>query len=224
MFGEKCPKCSKRVKSKYDFCPYCGINLNPEADLDNGEYGFLGKDDLNDLGIKLPFGFNALMKPLMKELSKQMTDLDKEIKGEQKHFKEEPKRTKAVKSFSIHIGIPGQNPIVLNSGNSGAQIITKNKKEFNLPKVSDNNLESLKNLPRKEPKTNVRRLSDRIIYEIGLPGVNSLDKINISNLEDGIEIKAIGKDVIFTKMIDVSLPLKRYDFKDNLLILELGLR
>ncbi len=116
MFGEKCPRCDKRVSRKHDFCGYCGINLNAESNLDNGEFGLLGKNGNFDL--KLPFGINALMKPLMKELSKSMMDLDRELKREQgegnKNSNEmNGKKVQPRGNFSIHIGMPGQKPIKL---------------------------------------------------------------------------------------------------------------
>jgi hypothetical protein len=219
MFGEKCPRCDKRVSKKHDFCSYCGINLNAETNLDSGDYGFLGKD--NDFDLKLPFGFNALMKPLMKELSKQMLELDKELKKDQGKGNEVNK--KPASHFSIHIGVPGQKPIKLNTNMANPQVVAR-KKEVSLPKISDDRFEKAKNFTREEPKANMRRLSDSIIYEIELPDVSSMNDVNISVLEDGIEVKAIAKDVVFHKFLDVSLPLARYEFKKDFLVLELGLK
>ena len=222
MFGEKCPRCDKRVSKKHDFCAFCGINLNAETNLDSGEFGLLGKDGKFDL--KLPFGFNALMKPLMKELSKSMVELDKELKREQGEVNKE-KRIVPKGNFSIHIGVPGQKPIRLNASNPGvnAQMIAP-KKVTSLPKISSAEFEKSKDFSREEPKTNVRRLSDRVIYEIEVPGVSGIEKVNISSLEEGIEVKAIGKDVVYDKFIDVVLPLKRYEFSKGMIVLELGLK
>lgn len=221
MFGEKCSRCSKRVSKKYDFCPYCGINLNAESNLDNGDFGFLGKDDFD---MKLPFGFKALMKPLMKELSKQMLELDKEIKREEGYYKDKAEGKRAFSNFSIHIGIPGQKPIRINSFPLNSNQVVRKNKFSGLPKIDSKKLDKIKNLARKEPITTVRRLSDKIIYDIGLPGVRSLEDIDIAKLEDSIEIKAIAKDCLFLKVLDVTFPLKSYSFKDEKLILNLGLR
>ncbi|MEM3074663.1 MAG: hypothetical protein QW727_01850 [Candidatus Pacearchaeota archaeon] len=215
MFGKKCFNCNNKISKKYEYCPYCGVNLSSK--IDEKEYGFLGKKDFDELGIKFPFGFNALMKPLMKELSKQMIELDKELKKEEE---EQKKNKKIVNSnFTIHIGIPGQIPIKVSS-----VIPSSNTEKVILPKIRDEKLVNVKNFPRKEPKTNVRRLSDKVIYEIELPGVNSIDDININKLENGFEIKAIGKKEIFVKNLDVSLPLRKYELKGQSLNLELGLR
>ena len=221
MFGEKCPRCEKRVYKKYDFCPYCGINLTAQTNLDSGDLGFLGKGDFD---MKLPFGFNAFMKPLMRELSKQMLELDKELKKEQE--KTDKDKGKSIGRFSIHIGMPGSKPIKLNmsSGNVGSQMATKEGRVFALPKISDEDFDKAKGFSKKEPSANVRRLSDRIIYEIEMPGVASIDKVNLSVLEEGIEVKAIGDRTVYQKFIDVVLPLKKYELEKDLLTLELGLK
>tara|TARA_Y100000034_G_scaffold112851_1_gene147231 strand:+ start:707 stop:1309 length:603 start_codon:yes stop_codon:yes gene_type:complete len=200
--------------------------LNAESNLDNGEFGLLGKNGNFDL--KLPFGINALMKPLMKELSKSMMDLDKELKREQQGQSNNLNGEKKVSprgNFSIHIGMPGQKPIKLvpNGMNVNPQVV-REKKVFSLPKISGEEFEKSKEFPREEPKTNVRRLADKVIYEIEVPGVGAIEKVDISSLEEGIEIKAIGKDVVYQKFIDVVLPLRRYELRKGLVVLELGLK
>ena len=82
-------------------------------------------------------------------------------------------------------------------------------------------MEKLAKLPRKEPETKVRRLTDKIIYEINLPGVKSLKNITVNKLENSIEIKAISKDRAYFKLIPIALPLIRYYLKKESLFLEL---
>ena len=208
MFGEKCPKCTRKVSKKFDLCPHCGKNLVGE---DSQDYGFLGKNDIMGDDLKLPFGFNALMKPLMKELGKQMVALDREMKKEVKEGKEFKPVTR-MNGFNIHIGIPGQKPIRITSnvpmGNQMGQT-QKPIAKLVLPKLDSKKLEGSKDFDREEPRTSVRRLSDRIIYEIELPNVKSMEDINISVLEDGIEIKAISDDVLFVKSINVRILVVR---------------
>ena len=218
MFGEKCFKCNERVKKKHNFCPYCGTNLNQSEESE--DYGFLGKMDDSD--FKLPFGFNMLMKPLVKELTKQMMELDKELKKQPKESNQSNNMNSG-KRFTIHIGVPGSQPMKINTGNNNSQVVAK-PMHLDLPKISGANLNKAKDFPRKEPTTNVRRLSDRVIYEVEIPGVDSADKVNLSVLEEGLEIKAIGEKVVYIKFIDILLPLKRYELRKDLLIVELGLK
>jgi len=62
---EKCSRCGKRVGKKADFCSQCGLNL--KGDPVSNSDGFLGKNDFEALGIKLPFAVRAMLKPLMKK-------------------------------------------------------------------------------------------------------------------------------------------------------------
>jgi hypothetical protein len=221
MFGEKCTRCGKRVGKKHEFCSSCGLDLKNEGD--DADYGLLGKNDMNDFDFNLPRGLNMLLKPLMKELTKQMGELDKEIRRE---GDKNPGRA-ARSNFSISFGTPGGKPIKIdNFGEQRAKQVVpqRGKKVLRLPKVSEDKLKKIKKLEKNEPDTNVRRLSDRIIYEISLPGVGYIDDINISNLENVIEVKAFLDELVYEKNIEISLPLINYSFGEEMLVLEFGLR
>jgi len=228
MFKKKCFNCRRKVGKKYDFCPYCGAGLIGKNSED--DYGFLGKNDLkdfNDIGIKLPIGFNTLMKPLMKELVKQMNALDKELMNEKQPVNinnDKPGQFKTT-SFSIHIGMPGQKPIKIISSNNGRTHTSFDKeikpKNIKLPKISSEDLGKLRKLIKKEPRTNVRRLADRVLYEISLPNVKSLKNINIVPLEGSVEVKAFSDKDLFVKKIDINMPLVGYSFDNEMLVLEL---
>lgn len=201
----KCPRCGEKVKKDFEFCPYCGSDLSNE-----NSGGFLGESGFDDLGIKLPFGFKTLIKPLIKELNKQMVELDRELKKESN----ESART----GFSIHFG-PGQKPVkVKNISNR----VSHKKPLF--PKISNIDLSKYKNLPRVEPETNIRRLSDRVVYELDLIGVDSLSKINFNKLENSLEIKAIARDKVFVKELGGGLNLLNYFFENQKLFLEFALK
>src|SRR3989344_2528742 len=149
MFRETCPRCEKKASKKYSYCPHCGYDRKAKKDIE--EYGFLGKDEFDDLG--LPFGFKMLLKPLMKELNKQMTELDKEMKKEENEFKKS-KDTMKVSNFSIHIGVPGQKSIRMSSSMPMTNINSGNRKTENLslvlPKIDRTLLLKAKELPREE--------------------------------------------------------------------------
>ncbi|PIZ82834.1 hypothetical protein COX97_02795 [Candidatus Pacearchaeota archaeon CG_4_10_14_0_2_um_filter_05_32_18] len=223
MFGNKCGKCGKNVRKSYDFCPSCGNNLGK---LNIDDYGFLGKDDMDDLDMKLPFGFNMLFKPLLKELQKQMVELDKELKKESKDGK---KSNIGHTNFSIHIKAPGQKPIKLTTSDFPGMIsqndsINKsrnaNAQTLVLPKISRDLIDKSKDFPRKEPETSVRRLADKIVYELSVPGVPSLSGINIRQLDSAFEVKAVAKKEVFNKSISINLPLVNYYFANDKLVLE----
>ncbi len=222
MFRESCPRCEKKFSKKYSYCPHCGFDRKAKKEMD--DFGFLGRDELDDL--QLPFGFKMLIKPLMKELNKQMFELDKEMKKEENELKRS-KNTMKVSNFTIHLGVPGQKSIRMTSSIPLTNIHSNNGKTTNLslvlPKIDRTLLLKAKDLPREEPETIVRRLSDKIVYEISLPDVASVNNINITKLEESIEVKAVSKKAVYLKTIDVSLPLHNYYFADGQLVLELGL-
>lgn len=221
MFKIRCIKCNEKVGKKYDFCPYCGYNLKSKEE----DFGFLGKNDLNDFNMQLPFGFKMILKPLMKELSKQMSELDRETRKNERGNKL-PKGN--FTSFTIRLGSSGNKPIkienLINGVNVNPQAIEESPKRLEIPKIDGNSLIKSKEFQRKEAETNIRRLSDRIIYELHMPGVQSLKNINMNILENGIEIKAIGHKVIYVKDLNVKLPLVNYYLKDEKFFIEMALR
>ena len=90
-----------------------------------------------------------------------------------------------------------------------------------MPTITEEKARKYTKLPREEAKTSVRRLSNKLIYEINLPGVNSLNNIIINKLENSIEIKAFSKDKVYVKLIPVNLSILNYKLEKEKLILEL---
>ena len=101
------------------------------------------------------------------------------------------------------------------------QKIKKQKKEISSNNLPQNHLKKFSKLPKNEPKTNVRRFSDKVIYEINIPGVKSIKDVSIIKLENNIEIKAITKDKAYNKLIPFNFPITDYNFSRGKLILEL---
>jgi len=216
MFGKKCPRCDKRVRKSYEFCPSCGINF--DSGNEEGDSGILGKSD-ESMDLGLPFGMNMMLKPLIKELGKQMGALDREMQREMKEGKKRPGP-----NFRIQIMTPNQMPMEINGVRKQQPELKNQPEKIMLPQFSREVLESIKGLQREEPKTDVRRLANEVIYEISIPGVNSLKNISISKLDKALEIKSFSKDKVFVKNIDISLPLINYNFSDEKLVLMFGLK
>jgi len=153
----------------------------------------------------------------MKGLDKQFKDLDKQMSSENEHFQPIEKN-----GISISISTsPGKKPnIKFNQfGNQPKNIYLK---KIRIPsKKLPNSIVKTGTLPKQEPTTNVRRLSDRVIYEVYIPGVNSINNVSINQLENSIEIKAISKDKAYIKLIPLNLPIIDYNFEKGKLILEL---
>lgn len=224
MFKKKlCQNCGNKVGDKYRFCPCCGVQTNKNLEEN---WGMLGKNDSvqHDDALAFPMGLGTLFNALMKNLNNQFSELNKEM-GMQNNLDKKNFNKEAVpikKGISISISTSGNNPPKIKISQMGncekKQIKRKNfSKNF-----SENNLKKLSKLVKKEPLTEIKRLSNELIYEINLPGVKSLDDISILNLENSIEIKALTKTKAYVKVIPISLPMKNYEFANEKLILEFG--
>ena len=200
------------MEKDFRFCPYCGASYRREKDA--RDYGLLGRDDEEILdNINLPFGLNGLFNMLVGELGKQLKELDNE-KADEKIFR---------KGIRINISSADGNPIIKFGELTDKKpkppkksLQAEKKQKFDAEKLN-----KIKSLPKKEPETNVRRLSNKLVYEIDLPGVKSVKDIIINKLENSIEIKAISKKIVYVKTIPINLPLLRYGFKKEKLVLEL---
>jgi hypothetical protein len=247
MFNRKpCKFCGKKVGKDSNFCYSCGSNLKePLKHLEENEenFGMFGKNDFpnpDDFNIKLPMGFNMIFKSLVKELDKQFKDLNKEVEKEKKNNLEN-KKDLFSRGVSINISsgldsMNGQPKIKIQSYGDMPMKVNRtnrkiNKKSTNIQfnKLSNKQIELLTSLPKEEPETNVRRLSNKLIYEIILTDVKSEEDLSVKKLENSIEIKAIAENSgkpykAYSKHIPLSYPLKRYNFRNERLVLEMDAR
>jgi len=235
MFRAKkhCNRCKKALKKDFDFCPYCGVPQNI-----NNEWGMLGRNDFleapiandNPFSKLFPGGisggiFNKMignaMKMVEKELQKEMQQNTPEENSKRISLKPNAKLQLYINGKKIDLDGSGisnsvQSPQKKPVKQSAKTLISK---EFT-PEIK----EKFSSLPKEEPKTNLRRLSNKVIYELKMPGVKSTDNLSIRNLEKSIEIKAVGKSKAYYKIIAVDLPLINYTLEKDILILELEAR
>jgi len=218
MFKKKsCKKCRRKINSKYEFCPYCGDLSSENSEED---WGILGENDNTNEPKQFSnsiFGgisggmINKMLGSVMKMLEKEM---QKEIKTTTK-----PKT-------NLRLMINGKE---INLDNLQNKDKSTNKKRQEIKEIPSKNLpqENLKKfstLPKQEPLTNIRRLGDKVVYEINIPGVKSIKDISIIKLENSIEIKAITKEKAYSKIIPINLPIINYNLSKGKLVLELGVK
>ena len=226
MFSKKCPKCNNKIGKGCDFCSSCGADLKSEFHKE--DYGLLGKNDLakerepdflEGLGLGgLPIG--RILKGAMKELPSVMKMLEKQMENFSNESIRDNKQNK--NSLNVQFFVNGKkvNPVV--NQNRG-QDIKEIQRVQNVPKeISKEKMKMLAMFPKVEPKSEVRRLSGRVIYNLYMPGVKDKEDIFINQLESSIEIKALGEDKVYSKTLKLNLPLVGYELiKDNL-VLELS--
>lgn len=209
MFKKKCLKCNNKIKDNYDFCPFCGNNFKLKEDKE--DYGFLGKDDIIDeFSFKKESGFiDKMFTTAMKVLEKEMKNLSEEIINEQKNMT----KNNNFSNLDIQFFVNGERVFPEN---------TKKRRIKISNHISEDKIEKLAKFPRKEASSKVRRLSGKIIYEIAVPGVESINDILINQLESSIEVKALGKDKVYSKTLNINLPITDLKLNNGNLILELA--
>ena len=199
MLNKRCPRCKNEIKVSFNYCPICNKNLKSEYDED--DYGFLGKNDfLGEEGNFADDFIEKMFSSAMKLLEKQM-----------KNFNDRGNRYNP--GLNVQFFVNGER-ILPEKSASMSQI----KIENNFTKEK---LKKLLELPRKEPLSRVRRISGKVIYELSVPGVKTIDDILINQLENSIEIKALSDSVVYLKNLKVKLPILRYQLVDNSLIIEM---
>lgn len=211
MFKKICRKCKNKIEKSYGFCPFCGTSQTSEYEKE--DYGLLGKNDFienNFMNIEDSFMekmFDNAFKMAEKILEKQL-----------KNFPDIKEQVSETKLENPHLNIkffvngkkvyPNKREIKVNP--------IKNKEE-----VSEKNKEKLAKLPRIEPSSKIKRIGEKIIYEIPVPGVQKIEDVLISQLENSIEVKAISDKKIYFKTLNINLPLLKYSLFDGNLVLEL---
>ena len=209
MFKKICPKCEKKIQRNNRFCSFCGHNLYSKQD--NKDYGFLGRNDFDDNSFESMIGnipLNKLFKTAMKMTEKMMRNIQE---GNQQ--KQNPNNP----NMDIQFFVNGKRVLpqkIIRQGQP--QQIQKIKRE-----ISPEKAKQLAKLPRKEPKTTMKRLSGRLVYELKVPGVQDINDILINQLENSIEIKALSKDKVYSKVLKINLPIMNYELDEGNLILEL---
>ena len=197
---KQCPRCNRKIESKFSFCPYCGIPTKPK----NNEFGILGKTDtINEINnqIKIPFGMDKIMNSLIRQLEKQMGSMN---------FTDNPKMPKGIK---IQIA---RHPMEMQNIQEEKQII-KNVQ----PKISEKEATRRMSLKKKEAESKVRRLGDNIIYEMKTPGVKKQEDVSITELASGFEIKAYSSDICYTKFIPIKTESMDYFVEKDKVSIEL---
>ncbi len=210
--GLKCNNCKSNMEKDFDFCPYCGSRVG-NLEKERRDFGMLGKNDaikeeiqpspLAGMGITDKM-LNSLINSMMKSIDQQ--------------FRQANTQNNNIENASIE-HLP--NGIKIKIGMPANQQISQPKpKQAKKKEITQEQLERMSKLPRAEAKSKIKRLSDRIVYELAVSGLESPEDVLISKLEAGYEIKAIGKKKVYTNSIPVTLPLRGFSFNDKVLSVE----
>lgn len=208
MFFKKktmtCHACKQKTLEKHSFCPDCGTKLISQEE-ETKHYGLLGKNDVlpeeQNMHEQAPPGFtdrimtgmiNSMMQAIIKNIEQQVKNIDNA------EIKEMPN------GFQIRMG---NQPI-------------RRQKQPTTAKITAEQLERMAKLPRTQAESNMKRLSDKVIYELAMPGIKDVKDVFVNKLEQGYEIKAIGSKKVYTSSIPLNLPIKSYSIGEKGLTVE----
>jgi hypothetical protein len=175
----------------------------------------LGKDDFVDanlkgtgssgMGLGAPFGMEKIMGSLVKQLEKQFKNMDLGEGGDGRVQ-----------------GFPGGFKIKISSGNPQVRRVDKGepRQERKVIRISPEEAERRAGLPRVDAESKVRRLGDKIVYELLVPGVLDEKEVVIAKLEEGIEIKAYSEDRCYVKVIPLKVEVIGYSVGKGKLFVE----
>lgn len=221
LFRKKCPGCGSKVNKNQNYCSYCGYPLKKKEDIGDFPFPKISMGSVFKLTKELmkSMNFNELMKEEKMRENKRRKD------------KEISRVNNGMGGISIKISSLGDKPIVkikkigdnlLDGIEETAEGTPKDsfKSKPKIKKLSKLIATKFAKLPKTEPATTVRRLANKIIYEIDLPGVKEKDII-INKLQDSIEIRAFTKNKAFLKIIPIALPILKHKLEQGKLILEL---
>ena len=207
---KKCKNCGEKIKNNYEFCPNCGFQIRKSKK----QSGMLGRNDyIENEPAEMPSMFGGISGGMLnKMLGSAMKMLEKEIK---KGVQEIPKQQ------------PNARIKLMINGKEITPSVKRVEKQDKTPlktlpiNFSLENLKKFKKLQKKEPKTQIRRLGDRLTYELEIPGVDSIKDVSIIKIDKGIEVKALAKKKAYEKTISIDLPLTKYMLLKGKLFLEL---
>jgi len=197
MFKKKCRGCAEKVDRKFNYCPWCGASFKAEVE----NMGMLGSDDMGNVAedVKLPFGMEKIVGSLVKQLEKQMGDMDMNgIEGLPKNFK-------------IQIGgMP-----------MGKMMQQKPVKKREIVRISEEEAERRSKLKKVEAESKVKRIGDVIIYEIAAPGLVKREDVAMVELESGIEVRAYAKSACYVKIIPMKVEVLGWKVDGDRVLVEM---
>ncbi len=207
-----CINCNSKVNKEYSYCPHCSSPMiSPEEEMRN--FGMLGKNDIQDHFSQPMNSANLGMadKMLQSIMQSLVKSLDSQFKEQSSGKAMTPEIENTPNGIRIKLGI--QSP----------QKKLKKKTQSSVHSITEEQSKKMSKLPRAEAKTNIKRLSDKVIYEVSASGVQSPKDIFISKTESGYEVKAIGKKKIYVNSLPINLPLKGYYLEDKRITFEFSL-
>ncbi|MDD5192954.1 MAG: hypothetical protein PHF67_00025 [Candidatus Nanoarchaeia archaeon] len=208
MFKKKCGRCGEKINKNFDFCPVCGSDQKSKNYKE--DFGLLGKSDIPDEPLfRTGNSFmEKMFETAFKVLEKQMKNIPNDSMN--------PPATSLPNNMHIQFFVNGKRVLPDNFNNKQAKPIVKKIKNV----ISEDRLSEISKLPREEPSSKLKRMSGKIIYEFNVPGVRNIEDIIINKLENSVEIKALAENKVYSKTLNIKLPVLGYKLVNGNLSVE----
>lgn len=207
MIKRKCSGCATKIDRKFNYCPWCGQALKTVKEQD--DFGLLGREDsvsnmqFNNQGKQdLPFGLGKMINSMVKQLERELSNMEGQ------------NPSKMPKGFSVRIQ-PGMRIEQQNIKQK------KTNEIINQIPINEQEQQRRRSLPKRDAQSKVKRLSDKIIYEVEAPGIKNKDDIIITKLEDGFEVKMYTDKACYIKTIPLNVEVEHFFLKKDKVVIEL---
>ncbi len=210
MFKKKCPSCSEKINKNFDFCPICGSNQRSKYEKE--DFGLIGKNDIIEESM-----FNSGGSFMEKMFETAFKVLEKQMKNLPNEFAENPKINSSLpNNLHMQFFVNGRRVFPQIIDNKQVKPAVKKQKII----IPEGRLKEISKLPRQEPSSKLKRMSGKVIYELEVPGVKNIEDIIINKLENSVEIKALAQDKVYSKTLNIKLPVLGYRLADGNLSVE----
>lgn len=237
----ECPRCHKSNERGWNFCPFCGYRQDMPSPRYEGAVGGIFDKLLKRLAKQME-DIDSRAINMDKDLEvRDLSPMFREMTGMKDSAGFKVTATPNARGFSIKISKSNdeepdvkvntfgdldenmQNQInsqlqsmgmkIMPSGNKQPEkkdIKEKPKKNFPVPKVTE------------EPKTDIKQLGNGVTVDMEIPGVKEENDIEITELENSVEVRAIAGDKAFFKILTLpeQFGLAKSEFKKGKLHLE----
>ena len=217
----RCGKCGSETKGGWRYCPVCGSPLDKRHDRD-------------------------VFEDVFERMEREMKEMDKAFRPFERNFEVvdlSPFFSRPAKSsgFSIKITRSGDGKPKVDVQTFGDVSRKEVESEVSklgfrdrigrvlkpgaaeaAPKPKGVSIDNARTT--KEPETTVKNVAGRIIAEVKLPDVRRADDIEVKQLENSVEIKALAGDKAYFKILTKppETRVARQEFRNGILIIELA--
>jgi HSP20 family molecular chaperone IbpA len=208
---KKCPNCGRSVKEGFNFCPYCGEELE-EREVEEIEFK--------------PFS-------IFEDIEKEFERIDKMFSSSE-FFKFPKIRFGPITrgggiSITIHSATGRKPEVKVKTFGDYKKFEPEIKRKLGI-KAPVEEVEEEEEKPKKvpkiteEPETKVERVDGKLLVTVKLPGVKSEEDIKIRKLEQSIEVRAFADDKAYFTLVPIKagMEILEKSFKDEVLKIELG--